>query len=1206
MAINIQSIRLGLMTPFTGLVHIYGQEIANAARIACAEINANGGLLGQPLELIVVDDGSVPQTALPAAQRLIDEFKCTAIIGNLLSNSRIAVAEQIVEPNRIPYLNFSFYEGSIVGRYFFHFAALPNQQIDRMIPYMAKKFGRKMFFAGSNYEWPRGSIDAAKHTLLKFGGEVLGEEYLSIGDTKVDDLLFRLARSGADVFVPYFAGSDQINLLTRFTELNLKSRIAVVMGHYDEAMAQYLSPEIRAGFYSSNTYFMSLDTAHNQRVLTQLATLEGINGLWPNGNGILTNFGEGAYVCVHAFAEAVRCAGSIERESLVDCLEDVQIEAPQGKVVMDATTHHACVNTFLAQCETDGQFTLIEKFGAIPPIIPLRYRTRTSSAFASTTVTKHVQYSQAIPLQVGTIVFDLTGRILHVNDSVLTLWGYQKASQLINKSIETLWADSTAWHDAYTNAHHNEQTLFRLNGKLHQGGHRSFEVLLDRNTDNSFTITCTPINGDSMVTPDTLVTRILQLTDIAIIACNEAGIILHTNDHASTMFGYDKNELTKLSVHQLLPPALRERHAHNIKMFMDDPVTMIPMGNRGEIVGYRKDGSQFTAEASLSKFRDNGHWVMLASIRDITKLKQQEEHSHWLATHDVLTGLPNRALIREHITNAINHTLMSSSEMALLFIDLDGISIINDSYGHEVGDLLLIAIGERLLSIAQRGDIVGRLDGKAFVVLREPCDCVDIAATLATRINDVVRQSIEIQERKLFVTASIGIVIGNGNLYTTDNMLRDADIAMRYVKEKGGDHWRIFSNDLQERTQRRVMITGGLRTALEQNELSLRLHPIVDAMNGTLRGAEVLLRWQPANGPISPDEFIPLAERNTTIMPIGLWVFGEACRIAAQLRNKLGEAAPYLSVNVSARQLSDEQLAEKFAERMEYYQVPASKLILELTETGLMTDTRANIAVLNSLAKLGLRIAVDDFGTGYSSLLQLLRLPLSILKIDKAFINGIEKRGEHYTIVDAVLKMSRALNLSTIAEGIEHQLQAELSRELGCDYLQGYYFSKPLYENEFMTMAMQSNKQALALIEDIYFIIYNSVAQQNLQLTQIYEILHEARAYNSKHNITGCLLYLDGHFMQYLEGQKTAVQTVMEIINVDPRHYSINNIIQGPTQKRLFRTWSMGFVDLNADAVPEVLAKYQANNSNKMKTIATDPCLAYNLFRAMNVGLMRE
>jgi PAS domain S-box-containing protein len=362
------------MTPLSGVVELYGQEISRAAQIACQEVNESGGVLGRPLELVIEDDGSLPDSAVRAAAKLVDNH-CAAIIGNLLSNSRIAVAYRVAEPRRIPYLNFSFYEGSILSRYFFHFAALPNQQIDRMIPSMRSRFGPRMFFAGNNYEWPRGSIDAAKRSLESVGGEVVGELYYPIGTSRTDlqQLLETVERSGAHVFVPYFAGQDQINLLTLFTEMGLKGRMAVVMGHYDEMMASKLPSRVREGFYSSNTYFMTIDSAENRSYLQRLAAMEGVTGIWPKGNGILTNFGEGAYLCVKAFAAAANAAGSIEAEPLIKTLETIHLKGPQGLVEMHAATHHATVNNYLSRCETDGTFSIIEQWATIPPETPKRY-----------------------------------------------------------------------------------------------------------------------------------------------------------------------------------------------------------------------------------------------------------------------------------------------------------------------------------------------------------------------------------------------------------------------------------------------------------------------------------------------------------------------------------------------------------------------------------------------------------------------------------------------------------------------------------------------------------------------------------------------------------------------------------------------------------------------------------------------------------------
>ncbi|WP_203219200.1 ABC transporter substrate-binding protein [Pseudoalteromonas sp. S16_S37] len=348
--------------------------MSKATKIACDEINEAGGVLGKKLQLIILDDGSVPQTAVPAAKKLVHEYHCDVLIGNLLSSSRIAVNLDVAEVEKVPYLSFSFYEGSIKGRYFFSFAALPNQQIDKMIPYIAARYGMKFFFAGANYEWPRGSIDAAKHALAQIGGEVVGEEYLQQGSIDFRSMLYRLYTSGADVFVSYFAGADQVNLLTQFSEMKLKGRMAVVMGHFDEVMAATLPMEVKSGFYSSNTYFMSVPTEENQRYLERLQRLESIDGLLPDRNGGLTNFGEGTYLCVKAFAKAVEQANSLDTDAIISALETIEVDSPQGHVKMDPITHHAYVNNYLSRCNQSGEFEIIESFGQIKPVIPHRYK----------------------------------------------------------------------------------------------------------------------------------------------------------------------------------------------------------------------------------------------------------------------------------------------------------------------------------------------------------------------------------------------------------------------------------------------------------------------------------------------------------------------------------------------------------------------------------------------------------------------------------------------------------------------------------------------------------------------------------------------------------------------------------------------------------------------------------------------------------------
>jgi len=437
-------VKLGLMPPLSGLVGIYGSEIVHAAQVACQEINENGGVLGRQLELIIEDDGSLPESAVSAAEKLVDQHHCSAIIGNLLSNSRIAVAYRVAEPRKIPLLNFSFYEGSILSRYFFHFAALPNQQIDQMIPYMAEKFGRRIFFAGNNYEWPRGSIDAGKKALMRFGGEVVGEEYCPIGVEPeiIESLLDHVEAANPDVFVPYFAGADQVMLLTRFTERGLKKRIAVVMGHYDEMMASQLAPEIREGFYSSNTYFMTVDSSENRAYLQRLAKLPDVNGVWPQGNGILTNFGEGTYACVKAFAQAVNQAGSLDAEVLVETLKTIAVASPQGILQMNPEHHHAKVNTYLTQCDKKGVFNIVEKFGAISPVIPERYSHQRITN--QTTMEDDIRLQARILEQMSEGVLltsSQDGSIVYANAGAEDLFGYD-SGEMIGLPIAAIYSSA--------------------------------------------------------------------------------------------------------------------------------------------------------------------------------------------------------------------------------------------------------------------------------------------------------------------------------------------------------------------------------------------------------------------------------------------------------------------------------------------------------------------------------------------------------------------------------------------------------------------------------------------------------------------------------------------------------------------------------------------------------------------------------------------
>lgn len=1072
----MNSLRLGLMAPLTGLVDMYGQEICRAARIACDEINERGGVLGRRLELVIQDDGSLPDTAVPAALRLIDTHGCAAIIGNLLSNSRIAVATQVAEPRRIPYLNFSFYEGSIAGRFFFHFAALPNQQIDKMIPWMAQRYGPKMFFAGNNYEWPRGSIDAAKRALHQLDGDTVGEEYLPIGASpgEIESLLDQVARSGCDVFVPYFAGADQIALLTRFHERGLKRHMAVVMGHYDEVMVSHLSPEVREGLYSSNTYFMPIDTARNHSVLQRLAHGADVNGLWPHGNGVLTNFGEGTYICVHAFAKAAERAGGTDPEALVTALEQVRIDAPQGLVTMDAVSHHAQVNTWLARCQADGTFRIVEQFGPIPPQIPERYRSH-------------------------------------------------------SRQIQ--------WHESPS----SPEFTARLAAEL---GRMRDKVSTARN--------------------------ILSIADMAIIATDREGRISEANLSAGQIFGYDPQELIGMSVQMLVPPHYRTLHIQHINAFIAGEETQRRMSVRNEIIGYRKDGSFFPLEASIAKFDNGDDLLLVVTMRDISERKKAEEELTRRATHDTLTGLPNRALIRERVANALQRSRRGGLSVALLFVDLDGFKLINDTHGHETGDAVLKTVASRLIEQVRPGDTVGRLAGDEFVVLCEQVEQPTSMSVLAERLNDSLRAAIHLDEQTLFISASIGIAIGGASTHGADDLLRQADTAMYDVKQKGRDGWTFFNEGLQEKARQRLAISNGLRVAIERNELSLRFQPIVAAESGRIVGAEALLRWETAQGGISPAIFIPVAELTGSIVEIGAWVFRQACLAEADWRKRWGDAAPYVSVNLSTRQLSESGLAEDFARVLAETGARPARVLLEITETSLMADVESNLRVLRQLADLGLRVAVDDFGTGYSSLAQLKRMPVNVLKIDRAFVDGIDKSDDARSIIRTVIGLGRSLGLKLVAEGVENAAQQRELCVQGCDYIQGYYFYRPLAAGDFIDTVERQPRESPDHPAQLHSLIYVSRACRPFPTNELHSLQAKALEANRAAGISGCLLYQDGQFMQLLEGQRETILALYERIRRDPRHDNLRLVMEAPVKRRIFRDWGLILRDLSdSDGEPD-------------------------------------
>ncbi len=428
----------------------------------------------------------------------------------------------------------------------------------------------------------------------------------------------------------------------------------------------------------------------------------------------------------------------------------------------------------------------------------------------------------------------------------------------------------------------------------------------------------------------------------------------------------------------------------------------------------------------------------------LERLAKSQVELRRLATRDILTGLPNRALIMETLEHSISLAMRNGTGVAILFLDLDRFKHVNDSLGHGMGDELLMKVGERLQSVIRKGDTVGRLGGDEFLIIAEQVGGPNEVVPVATRILQALAPPFAIGEHRLHVGASIGISLYPSDATDPLTLFRQSDTAMYAAKAIGAGRWMFFSKEMTERVAVRLKVEGSLRKALDRGEFELFLQPKVEARSMRIVGAEALIRWRTAEGYVPPMEFIPVAEETGVIVPIGYWVLEEACRIQTRWQER--GLRLNLSVNVSARQLEDDKFPEQVDRILRSHGVSAGDIEIEITETVLMKRVERDIGILNMLRALGLSISVDDFGTGYSSLAYLRSLPISALKIDRSFVNDIERDP---VIAATIISLAQRMSLNSVAEGVETQLQVDWLRSHGCDYLQGYAIAKPLPLAEF-------------------------------------------------------------------------------------------------------------------------------------------------------------
>lgn len=484
----------------------------------------------------------------------------------------------------------------------------------------------------------------------------------------------------------------------------------------------------------------------------------------------------------------------------------------------------------------------------------------------------------------------------------------------------------------------------------------------------------------------------------------------------------------------------------------------------GEAINYRKDGTEFYNEWHIEPIRNSRTEIThyLAIQRDVTSQRQAEAHLHYVAFHDALTSLPNRAFFVNQLHNCIERVQECPNYLfAVLFLDLDRFKVINDSLGHKAGDKMLLAIADRLKAAVRPGDTVARVGGDEFAILLEDLKDIGDVSLIVNRVQAELQEPLQLEGQEVLTTASIGIAVSMLWYDCPEDILRDADIAMYRAKSLGKARSVVFKKTMHRHAVNRLQLETDLRQAIPRQELRLYYQPIVSLSTGEITGFEALVRWQhPTRGMVSPSEFIPVAEETGLIVPIGEWVLREACVRAKNWQLTFPQENPLsISVNLSGRQFMQPDLSEKIDQILCETGIERQSLKLEITESAIMENTESPIgepsdkspsAILEHLRSLGVQLGIDDFGTGYSSLSRLYRFPINTLKIDQSFIKrmNISSQEQQSTspckIVRAIVTLAHNLGLDVTAEGIETPEQLAGLRELGCESGQGYLFSKPV------------------------------------------------------------------------------------------------------------------------------------------------------------------
>lgn len=538
---------------------------------------------------------------------------------------------------------------------------------------------------------------------------------------------------------------------------------------------------------------------------------------------------------------------------------------------------------------------------------------------------------------------------------------------------------------------------------------------------------------------------VYRYTSEGILLTDLDGTIRDVNDAFTSITGYEKEDVVGQNARLLRSG----RHDRSFYQTMWHGIA--ETGHwRGEIWNRKKDGSVYPEYLTISAVKDDEHQVngYVGVFSDISSIKQTEHQIAHLSTHDPLTELPNRALLDERLKHAIRHAAREGHQLAVVLFDLDNFKQLNDSLGFTAGDELLKQLANRLVATVRADDTVARISGDEFALILEGIEYSKQSVVATEKLLSVLNEPFELGGQKILVSASLGVSLYPSDGDTHELLIRNADAALSQAKRTGRNNYQFYTEALTAEAYEYLFYENALRSALEKEEFYLVYQPQFSLATTELVGMEVLLRWQhPEQGLISPGVFIPIAERAGLISGIGEWVLREACK-QALIWHQQGYNTGRIAVNVAGPQIARGDLPQVVEKVLHETGLPASLLALEVTESFVMDRTEDATAQLNALRDMGIEIAIDDFGTGYSSLSYLKKLPIDKLKIDQSFVAELGNSEDDLAIAEAVIALSKALKLKTIAEGVETEQQAMLLTEKGCAQVQGFLYSKPIPAEE--------------------------------------------------------------------------------------------------------------------------------------------------------------